>query len=196
MIWVAEHVLTAINHAKPRDCFTREDVERITGMETRQIERACFKLRKHGLIEQTEPGCLSLTDAGRTAAETRKTLRSGPSGRNTGIRIVRSETMRDRAWRAMRLRGKFSVADLIMLTAQGNEKNPGSNMLKYINGLTRAGILVELPRREFPLKNTSNGCKRWWLRDENNTGPLAPIVRTRHRKQVYDPNSETIYEMV
>lgn len=194
MAWTSEQVLTAISHAKPRDCFTREDVERITDMTAKQVEHACLKLRKHGLIEQTEPGCLRLTAAGRAAAEEGKKLRSGPKGMETGVRR-RKESLRDRAWRAMRLRRKFGVADLVMLTAQGGERDPESNMLKYISGLTRAGILVELPRREAPLNLTSNGCKRWWLRDENDTGPLAPIIRTGRRNEVYDPNTETAHAM-
>lgn len=194
MVWTAELILTAINHAKPRDCFTRKDVERLTGMTAKQVEHACLKLRKHELIALTEKGCLRLTAAGRAAAAEGQTLRSGPRGMETGVR-KRAETMRDRAWRAMRIRRKFGIADLVMLTALGGERDPESNMLKYIKALVQVGILVELPRREAPLNTTSNGCKRWWLRDEADTGPLAPIVRTGRRNEVFDPNTETAHAM-
>lgn len=193
MVWIAEHILTAINHAKPRDCFTAKDVELATGMTAKQVENAIGKLKKHDLIEQAERGCLKLTAAGRAAAEADTRLRSGPRGRQPGSR-GRGEGMRARAWRAMRVRRKFSVADLVMLSAQGDERDPESNLLKYIRALTRAGILVELKHREAPTSLTSNGCKRWWLMETRDPGPLAPTIRWQ-RNQVYDPNSEVIHDM-
>lgn len=196
MVWVAEHILTAINHAVSRDCFTARDVELATGMTAKQVENALAKLRKHDLIKQTQPGCLRLTAAGKAAAEGGQKFRSGPRGRQPGSR-GRSEGLRARAWRAMRVRRKFSVADLIMLSAQGGEgeRDPESNLLKYIRALTRAGILVELKHREAPTSLTSNGGKRWWLMETRDPGPLAPTVRWK-RNQVYDPNSEVVHDMV
>lgn len=193
MVWIAEHILTAINHAKPRDCFTAKDVELATGMTAKQVENALGKLRRHQLVEQTQPGCLRLTAAGRAAVEGGQTLRSGPRGEQPGARVKRVG-LRVRAWRGMRLRRKFSVADLVMIAAEGGERDPESNLLKYIKALTRAGILIEMPHREAALNLTSNGCKRWWLRDEANTGPEAPTVSVK-RGAVYDPNTETYHDM-
>lgn len=193
MAWIAEHILTAINHAKPRDCFTAKDVELATGMTAKQVENALGKLKKHELIEQTRPGCLRLTAAGKAAAEGGAKLHSGPNGRQPGSR-GHTDGMRVRAWRAMRVRRKFSVADLVGLCAQGGERDPESNLLKYIRALTRAGILVELKHREAPASLTSNGGKRWWLMDTRDPGPLAPTVRWK-REQVYDPNSEVLHDM-
>lgn len=193
MVWIAEHILTAINHAKPRDCFTAKDVELATGMTAQQVESALAKLKKHNLVEQTQPGCLRLTDAGKAAAEGGATLRSGPRGQQPGARVKRGG-LRARAWRAMRIRHKFAIADLLMLSAEGGESNPESNLLKYIKALTRAGILIELKHREAALNPTSNGCKRWMLPDEGNTGPVAPTISVK-RSAVYDPNTETYHDM-
>ncbi len=193
MAWIAELLLTAIAQAKPRECFTAKDVELATGMTAKQVENAIGKLSRHALIEKTQPGCLRLTAAGRAAAEGGQKLRSGPRGRQPGAR-GRSEGMRVRAWRAMRVRRKFSIADLVMLTAQGGERDPESNLLKYVRALTRAGILVELKHREAPTSLTSNGAKRWWLMESRDPGPLAPTVRWQ-RNQVYDPNSEVLHDM-
>lgn len=193
MVWIAEHILTAIAQAKPRQCFTRRDVELATGMTAKQVENACGKLARHGLIEQAGKGCLKLTAAGRAAAEGGAKLRSGPRGRQPGSR-GRGEGLRARAWRAMRVRRKFAVADLVMLAAEGGERDPESNLLKYIRALTRAGILVELKHRAAPASLTSNGGKRWWLMETRDPGPLAPTVRW-NRNQVYDPNSEVLHDM-
>jgi hypothetical protein len=193
MAWNAEHILTAISHAKPRDCFKPADVERATGLTTKQVENALGKLKKHGLVEQTQPGCLRLTAAGRAAAEGGDTLRSGPRGQQPGSR-GRATGLRVRAWRAMRVRRKFAIADLVMLSAEGSERDPASNLLKYIKALTRAGILIEMPHRAAALNATSNGCKRWMLPDETNSGPEAPTVRVS-KNQVYDPNTEICHDM-
>lgn len=186
MVWIAEHILTAINHAKPRDCFTAKDVELATGMAAKQVENALGKLCRHQLVEKTQPGCLRITAAGRAAIDGGHKLRSGPRGRSEGLRA--------RAWRAMRVRRKFSVADLVMLSAEGGERDPASNLLKYIRALTRAGILVELKHREAPASLTSNGGKRWWLMETRDPGPIAPTVRWQ-RNQVFDPNSEVLHDM-
>jgi hypothetical protein len=193
MAWIAELILTAIAEAAAADCFTARDIERATGMSAKQVENAVGKLRRHDLVQLVTPGCLRITEAGRAAAAGRARIRSGPRGQQPGAR-GRADGLRVRAWRAMRLRRKFSVGDLVALCAQGDERNPESNLLKYIRALTRAGILVELARRETPLSPTSNGAKRWWLMESRDPGPLAPSVRWQ-RNQVYDPNSEVLHDM-
>lgn len=191
MVWTGELILTALNHAKPRDCFTVPRLREATGLTAKQVENALNKLRKHGLVSLDRMG-LHLTDAGRAAAEN-GTHHSGPRGRQPGAR-GRADGLRARAWRAMRVRRKFSIADLLMLAADGTERDPESNLLKYIKALTRAGILIELKRRDAPASLTSNGAKRWWLTAENDPGPLPPTVRWQ-RNQVYDPNKEALHDM-
>lgn len=189
MAWIAEQLLHAIGKAAPNDCITEPALESLTGLGTRSVEQAVLKLRRHGLVEKVARGCHKLTDAGRAAIESGATLRSGPRGPHTGKRVVK-DTLRTRVWRAIRLRRKFTIPDLISLVAEGGERDIESNIRKYLKVLTRAGILTELPRREGGNALTSNGYKRWWLADEKDTGPKAPVWR-QGADTVFDPNTET-----
>ncbi|MDP1681044.1 MAG: hypothetical protein Q8L39_04640 [Burkholderiales bacterium] len=190
MAWIAEQLLTAISKAAPRDCITEAAVQQITKLNARQIEQGILKLRKHGLVEKVSPGCHKLTDAGREAVASGLKLRSGPKGSGQPGKRIHKDTLRIRVWRAIRIRRKFSIPDLVSLVAEGGERDIESNIRKYLSALTRAGILTELPRRDAGTALTSNGYKRWWLRDEKNSGPLAPVWR-QGANTVYDPNTET-----
>lgn len=189
MAWIAEQLLTAIGRAAPRDCITEAAVLLITGLTPRQIEQGILKLRKHGLVEKVEPGCHKLTDAGRAAVQSGARLRSGPRGNGQPGKRIHKDSLRIRVWRAIRIRRKFSIPDLVSLVAEGGEKDIESNIRKYLSALTRAGILTELPRREAGTALTSNGYKRWWLTDGKDSGPLAPVWR-QGANTVYDPNTE------
>ena len=190
MAWIAEQLLEAIGRTAPRDCITEEAVMRITGLSARQVEQGILKLRQHGLVEKVSPGCHKLTDAGRAADAEGMILRSGPRGGGQTGKRIHKDTLRIRVWRAIRIRRKFSIPDLVALVAEGGERDIESNIRKYLSALTRAGILTELPRREAGTALTSNGYKRWWLRDEQDTGPAAPVWR-QGANTVYDPNTET-----
>lgn len=187
MIWTAEAVLTAIKNNHHIDCVREEDVVKESGLTATQVEQACLKLRKHGLLEKCEQGCHTITDAGREAMEQGVKLRSGPKKWTTPK--VNKNSLRIRVWRAIRIRSKCSVPEIEMLVAQGNEKNITSNIGKYIWALEKAGFLTKLPKREPGTTLTSNGFIRYWLLPEMNTGPKAPVWRVA-AKTVYDPNTE------
>lgn len=189
MAWLAEELLTAIGQAAPQDCITRAALILLTDLNDKQVDNATRKLRKHGLLDLTGPGCYRLTAAGTAALSAGKTLRSGPQGSGQPRKRVWQSTLRIRVWRAIRIRRKFSIPDLEMLAAQGDEKDIGSNIGKYLRALERAGYLVKLPKREAGTALTSNGFMRWWLPDEKDTGPKAPVIRSA-RKTLYDPNLE------
>lgn len=190
MAWIAEQLLEAIGRAAPRDCITEETVMQITGLTARQVEQGILKLRQHGLVEKVSTACHRLTDAGRAANAEGLKIRSGPRGGGQPGKRIHKDTLRIRVWRAMRIRRKFSIPDLVTLVAQGGEKDIESNIRKYISALTRADILTELPRREAGTALTSNGYKRYWLREEKDTGPAAPVWR-QAANTVYDVNTET-----
>lgn len=189
MKWTAEQLLQAIAQASPSECITEAHMVEITGLSARQVEHAALKLRKYGLLEKTGQGCHILTESGREAAAAGKTLRSGPTAWTSPK--VNKDSLRIRAWRAMRIRRKFSIPDLCMLVAQGGEKDIESNVGKYVRALTRAGYLIEMPKRERGTALTSNGFKRWWLQDDMDTGPLAPVWRVA-AGEIYDPNTDTV----
>lgn len=162
----------------------------ITGHDARSIENSCMKLRKHGLLVKTERGCHKLTQAGREAhaagASGANQLRSGPKGKHIAARINRG-TLRERAWTAMRMKGKFSVGDLVDICMTGTERAIESNLRKYLRALERISYVRQLAVREYGSAPTSNGFVRYQLMV--NTGPLAPVWRLAHAK-VYDPNTE------
>lgn len=188
MAWTTEQILRLIQVASPAECITEASIVDLTGLSARHVETSCLLLRKHKLLTKTARGCHRLTDAGREAIPS--TLRSGPKGPEQHKRVWR-DTLRMRVWRAIRVRRKFGLDDLIGLVAEGTERGDiGSNVRKYVRALTVAGILVEMPRRVPDPTLGSNGLKRWWLPDEKDLGPLAPVWSAR-KKRVYDPNSET-----
>lgn len=193
MTWVSEHLLQAIHKAAPEDCITEADLVELTGLNAKQVERAALILRRHGLVEKVGQGCHKLTDAGREAVAAGSRITSGPRG-GQGFSRVWKNTLRGRAWRAIRIRRKFSVADLISLVAEGGERDIESNVGKYVRALARAGILVELPRREPGVALTSNGHKRYWLPDDRDPGPQAPVW-SREKNRVYDPNGERYIDL-
>lgn len=187
MIWTAETVLTAIKDCYHIDCVREEDIADKSGLTAKQVEQACLKLRKHGLLEKCEKGCHTITDAGREAMVSGAKLRSGP--RKWTAPKVNKNSLRIRVWRAMRIRGKFSIPELELLVAQGNEKNITNNIGKFVRSLEKAGYLVKLAKREPGTSLTSNGFHRYWLLPDMNTGPKAPVWRVA-AKTVFDPNTE------
>lgn len=195
MIWRAEKILTVIRDARLSECITEEKLIALTGMTAKQVENSVFTLRRNGLVERTGVGCHKLTGTGREALKAGASalcrLRSGPKGSwNTGTRRKLENTLRDRVWRAMNIRRKFSVPELTLLAVDGTERgDPTSNIQKYVRALARAGYLTELPRREPCRSPTSPGFKRWWMQDGKHTGPLAPVVRNNYTV-VYDPNTD------
>jgi hypothetical protein len=189
MTWTAEELLKIIFEASPQDCITEQRLVEMTGKQPINVEMAVLRLRKHGLVERTGQDCHKLTDAGRAAAKAGMQIRSGPKAKWTAPKINR-ETLRVRVWRAIRIRRKFSIPDLEMLVAEGGEKDIACNIRKYLNALERAGYLTRLKVRQRGTSLTSNGYVRWWLMDQMDTGPLAPVWR--HKSEtVYDPNNET-----
>lgn len=189
MAWIAEQVLQAIRDDRICDCITEDRLMMTTSLSRRQVQQSCRLLRASGLLEKTEAGCHSITRAGLEAIKAGARYRSGPKDAKQNGKRIWKDTCRIRIWRAMRIRRKFTVPEIIILVADGSERGDvTSNVQKYVRALARAGYLVELPRREAGSAPTSNGYKRWWLRDDKDSGPQAPVWRLE-RGTVYDPNT-------
>jgi hypothetical protein len=187
-MWSSEALLTAIHTASPRDCITEMRMAELTGRDAASITNSCTILRKHGLIVKTAQGCHKLTDAGRAAIAEGRTIRRGGKGQKHTGRRYKPDTTREAAWLAMRILGRFSVADLVMRAARGGEKSIESNLRDYCRQLCLAGYLRVLPTRE-PGK-TRKGFQRYLLIEGMNTGPKPPVYRAT-AGSVYDPNNET-----
>lgn len=192
MAWTSKPLLTAIGEFGTSECVTEARMAALTGMEPRQIEGAVRLLRKHGLIEKTGKGCHKLTAAGKEAlaADTTR-LHSGPKGKWAGgSRRMVKNTQRERIWRAIFIRRKFTVPEIISLVVDGTERGDvTSGVQKYVRALAKAGYLIEMKRREPCASPTSPGFKRWWMPDDKYTGPKAPVVRLGYTA-LYDPNTE------
>lgn len=190
MIWTSETILTAIAlNQGLMECVREESLVEITKLTPLQVEQACYKLRKHGLLERSDKGCHTITEAGRAAIAQAVDikLRSGP--KQWTAPKVNKNSLRIKVWRAIRIRGKFSIPELTMLVAEGGEKNIVSNIGKYLRALEKAGYIVKLPKREKGTSLTSNGHIRYWLLPERDSGPQAPVWRVK-KETVYDPNTE------
>lgn len=111
----------------------------------------------------------------------------GPKGPHGKPHVLRG-TLRQKAWLAMQIKGKFSLSDLIRnaVAHDSTAKDPRNNIGRYVKALTDAGILVEMKRRTAPNSPTSNGEKRWML--VRDLGRQAPVARWTGGG-VYDPNS-------
>lgn len=195
MVWVAEKVLTALRDADKHDCITKELLVDLTGLPLKQINVFCTKLSSHSLLKMTSKGCYELTESGKQALAAGGRFRSGPKGKESSACRILENTLRVRIWRAMRIRRKFSVPELISLVVDGTEQGDiTNNVQKYLGALAKAGYIIEMPRREPGIAIGSNGFKRWWLQDAKDTGPQAPVFKARV-KIVYDPNTRATIDI-
>lgn len=201
--WISQTVMDAVKQLVcPRGCVKHHAIVKHTGLTGRQVANACAKLVEHGYMvrenyadDTVKPGCYRLTKLGQAALEEGARLTSGPKGPTGQIR-PHADSLRDRAWRAMRIRRKGSIPELIglLLDAGGDEadtKRATNNLQKYFRQLALAGYLMEM-RRDAPESLTSNGAKRYLL--VRDTGPLAPITQER-AGTMYDQNERKAYDV-
>lgn len=166
-------------------CLSIADLALELDLTRPQAYNAASKLLRRGYLQRMAVGCYQLTDAGCAAAAAGEVITSGPRGPIGKVREYR-DTLRERAWRAMRIRRRFTVPDLISDASSVADKNPRDNLHRYLQGLCGAGIVIELPNRATGTKPSSPGFKRWML--SRDTGPRAPVILTS-RQVVHDFNT-------
>jgi len=125
-----------------------------------------------GLLVRLEKGVFSLTPAGVEHLAHDRPFRSGPRGPHTGLKTS-TDTLVQRAWSAMRRLGRFTVPELVVLAARGDEKSPQNNIQTYIRRLVSGGYVAVLPVRCPGSTQTSNGFRTFRL--VRDTGVLAPV---------------------
>tara|TARA_E500000318_G_scaffold46673_4_gene43983 strand:+ start:5645 stop:6241 length:597 start_codon:yes stop_codon:yes gene_type:complete len=181
-----------IGTLEPGMCLTADELsERLPEIDRGEIIKSVGRMCSHSICERVERGCYRLTAKGADVKAGGKPLTSGPRGPHTRkIRKSRKVTFRQRCWNAIRIKGKFTRDDVAMMAATGSERDPYSNALKYISALEKAGYLRRLPK-ETGIAPTSNGFVRWALFDHMNSGPDAPIIRTKDGG-IYDPNRDEV----
>lgn len=194
MTWTSQTIMQTIKKHMLNECITNARLVEMTGLQPNQVERATQNLHSHGFIKRVDAGCYRITQGGILALESNKNMRSGPKG---GGQLPKQHTdsLRVRVWRAIRIRKNFCIDDLLPLVMKGGEKDPVSNMRKYIHALECAGYLIRLPKKKQGNALTSNGFVRWRLDLEKDTGPQAPIWR-QQLGTVFDPNTGKDYELL
>lgn len=165
-------------------CLTIDQLCLSLGMPRRKVSNSAALLLRRDYLIRTAVGCYQLSEAGLTAAASGELITSGPNGPNEKVRAF-ANTFRQRAWRSMRIRRAFSIADVVADAATEEDSNAASNAARYIHYLKSAGYVAELPRRRIGTALTSNGFKQFLIRRD--TGPLAPVVRVS-RKIIHDFN--------
>ena len=166
-------------------CRTIADLADALDLTRRQVSDAAACLLRRDYLMRMSAGCYRLTDEGVAAAAAGEVIRSGPQGPRDRVRIA-SHSLRARAWRAMRVRRRFTLHDLISDAATAADRAPGDNIGHYLRALRASGYLTELPKRARGTTLTSNGFKRWML--VRDTGPLAPVALSK-KAAVHDQNT-------
>lgn len=154
---------------------------------TKSVCQSVGKLIDHGYVTRSCTGVYRLTDKGKSLKNSGKTLIINP-GPEKGYQwpLTEKDTFRARAWRAMRIKQKFTVNDILTLAVNGDEKQPINQLHIYIKALVSVGFLIELHSREPGYCLTSPGFKRFAIIED--AGYIAPIFR-RKSKEVYNPNN-------
>ena len=156
-------------------------------LSTKSISQAVGNLIKHGYATRSSTGVYRLTDKGKSLKRSGQPLVINP-GPEKGYQwpIEKKDNFRSRAWKAIRIKQKFTVNDILMLAKDGSEKQALNQLHIYLRALTRAGFLMELKSREPGYALTSNGFKRYALIKD--PGYLAPVFR-RRENEVFNPNN-------
>lgn len=187
----SNHLLGLI-HDAGEDGLTLAALDAGADLERKSIRNAIEVLKGRGLIERVAPGQYRLTAAGRLAQQFGTPIKPGPEGQTLSVARRYPRCLRGKLWAAMRALGKFSLDDLLLRAAKGDEADARNNALKYVNALERAGYLVRMRQRQPGTAPTSNGFVRWLL--VRNTGPQAPIWQNA-KGQIHDPNSGETFDL-
>lgn len=166
-------------------CLTIDELDAKLDLNRSQISDAVGMLVLRGFAERIERGCYQLTKAGIKAAESGHVIKAGPYRPHTGRKPPYSDTLRQRAWTAMRMSRTFTISDLVMAASRPEDTGPEDNLLRYVRYLKRGGYVIELAVRARGTALTSNGFKRFRL--VKDAGEIAPVWCQR-KGQIVDHN--------
>lgn len=201
-VWTVQAVMKAIASLPNIDgvvAISFAELSKVTGFTSLQIRNACYELKKRAYIDhrlysdgKVKPGHYVLTELGKhvIAAGLDKTkFKPGPRTPPTH-RKGKQGTLRERAWRLLRIKQSASVNELLatLMDADSTMQSAETNLNRYFVGLLRAGYVVE-QKRTSALKKSD---KQYFL--TRNSGPLAPILK-KTSCQVYDQNQGKHYDI-
>ena len=172
--------------------ITLDELTKISPCNRHETIKIMSRLVSHGAVERLENGVYRLTDYGKSLKKSGEfnIFRSGPRGQYNRNKHS-DNTLRTRVWRLMILNRKATIGELISIAADGPEKDPVSNVRKYLRALVKSGHLYEMPLKLRGSSPTSNGFKQYMLALE--TGRKAPVYRS-DKKEVYDPNTGEVFK--
>lgn len=159
-------------------CLTLDDLAEQSGHTRHQVSAAMAKLVARGLVARVERGCFEVTAEGRTALQLGRVIKSGPRGAHTGRRSAVRDTLRQRAWNAMRMSRRFTIRDIAMVATRSGEGDPVENVSRFVRDLQRAGYVQRVGTEEGTAP-TSNGFARFAL--VRDTGHRVPVYSAKHR---------------
>lgn len=147
------------------------------------VINAVQQLKRRGFVIIKAPGLYQITDAGQAWLDAGKTIKSGQTSARPR---TATRGLRQRAWWVIRARKSVTQPELMSTLADGDEKDPASNLNRYLRALERAGFLQSSVQRVAGCALTSPGHKRYLLVRDN--GRLAPVFR-QTAGVVFDPNT-------
>ncbi|WP_310620914.1 hypothetical protein [Flexibacterium corallicola] len=145
-----------------------------------QITRAIRRLRVCGFLLKGKRGCYRLNAKGKRAAQSGLIIaRGNPKLGADYFRPHKNNTLRQRAWRDMRIATTFTIGELVLHAAREQDKTPEVNLRNYVWCLRKAGYLLALPR-----KDVKTQIRYRLIKD---TGPISPSYNQK-RKAMIDFN--------
>lgn len=161
---------TLMRYLDQRGGFTPDDLTRPlrepeAQTEIKQYLNACIKAGY--VVAAKARGMLQIA---RKQAEAPRLTKNG--------REMVHATRQSHLWRAMKMLGYFTIADVVVATSTGEAVMPEDFAFRYIEELETAGYLTS---------RMGQFGKTYRLRSAMNTGPAAPqVLRARF---VWDPNT-------
>ena len=178
---------TRVLHAlSPGACKTLPGLSDALGLTHRQVTNAAAALIGKGLVERIDIGRYRLTENGERAVAAGVVITSGPNAPFEAVRRPMVDTLRQRAWTAMRIQRGFTINDLLVASAVGAERNAVSNLQRYLAALSTAGVVRRMKRRVAGTRLGSSGFLKYQLLMD--LGEIAPVVRSA-RRVLHDHNS-------
>lgn len=161
--------------------FVRE-IAAASGVGHEAVRHACARLIGRGMLDKTfvdGVGIYTLSETGRARLASDPANALSAKGRR--VEHFRG-SLRARAWRLMDMQPWWSVGELLMTVADGDEKGAAENLTRYVRALRVAGYVVE-SRRE---------AGRYHL--TRPTGRLAPALNTQ-TGTLTDPNTGEVHDV-
>jgi hypothetical protein len=156
----------------------------------KRLRKAINVLRRYKMITSVRKGCYRATPAGHEAHKAALAIRPGPRKGSKRAQRHDPNALRSRLWRAMRLKRRFTVGDLISCACtedeQARPKKAIASAQRYLSLLRRQGYVIVQQQREPGTRPTSPGFKRYLLLPDRDTGHLAPQIRKDG--SLFDPN--------